>query len=110
MTQIPNPGRGSAKLSAPFGERDSRRSSASWSRAGTRPEELLETDVPGLLPCRASTPSGHGIANVMLSGLLAAGAATETDLLPGVLADDVSGDGDPLPPLRDDWDARTESH
>jgi all-trans-retinol 13,14-reductase len=69
-----------------------------------------ETEVPGLFLCGASTPSGHGIANVMLSGLLAASAATGTDLLPLVLRGEVLGDASRLPRLRDDWDAWRESH
>jgi len=68
------------------------------------------TDVPGLYLCGASTPSGHGIANVMLSGARAAEAALETDLLRRVLAGEVVGDPSRLPPLRDDWDAWRESH
>jgi phytoene dehydrogenase-like protein len=69
-----------------------------------------ETDVPGLYLCGASTPSGHGIANVMLSGVRAAEAALETELLAPVLRGDVLGDPARLPPLRDDWDAWRESH
>jgi all-trans-retinol 13,14-reductase len=69
-----------------------------------------ETEVPGLFLCGASTPSGHGIANVMLSGLLAASAASEAELLPLVLRGEVLGDAGRLPRLRDDWDAWRESH
>lgn len=69
-----------------------------------------ETEVPGLFLCGASTPSGHGVANVMVSGLLAASAATETDLLSLVLRGEVLGDAGRLPRLRDDWDAWRESH
>jgi phytoene dehydrogenase-like protein len=69
-----------------------------------------ETDVPGLFLCGASTPSGHGIANVMVSGVRAAEAALETELLPRVLAGEILGDPARLPPLRDDWDAWRESH
>lgn len=69
-----------------------------------------ETEVPGLFLCGASTPSGHGVANVMWSGLLAACAALETDLLSRVLGGEVLGDVGRLPPLRDDWDAWRESH
>ena len=68
------------------------------------------TDVPGLFLCGASTPSGHGISNVMVSGLIAAGAATENDLLTMVLKGERLGDSSLLPPLRDDWDAWRESH
>jgi phytoene dehydrogenase-like protein len=69
-----------------------------------------ETDVPGLFLCGASTPSGHGISNVMVSGVRAAEAALETELLPRVLAGEVLGDPARIPPLRDDWDAWEESH
>ena len=69
-----------------------------------------ETDIPGLFLCGASTPSGHGISNVMLSGVRAAGAATETDLLALVLKGERLGDPSLLPPLREDWDAWRESH
>ncbi len=69
-----------------------------------------ETDVPGLYLCGASTPSGHGIANVMMSGLRAAEAALESELLPRILRGDVLGDAGALPPLRDGWDAWRESH
>jgi len=69
-----------------------------------------ETDVPGLFLCGASTPSGHGIANVMVSGVRAAEAALETELLPRVLAGEELADPGRLPPLRDGWDAWRESH
>lgn len=69
-----------------------------------------ETDVAGLYLCGASTPSGHGIANVMVSGVRAAEAALEAELLPRVLAGELFGDPARLPPLRDDWDAWRESH
>ena len=69
-----------------------------------------ETDVPGLFLCGASTPAGHGIANVMFSGLRAAEAATGAKLRANVLAGEVIGDRALLPPLRDDWDAWRESH
>jgi len=69
-----------------------------------------ETEVPGLYLCGASTPSGHGIANVMRSGVVAAGAVLETDLLGAVLRGDAFGDPARLPPLRDGWDAWRESH
>jgi len=69
-----------------------------------------ETEVPGLFLCGASTPSGHGIANVMVSGVRAAEAALETELLPRVLAGELLGDPARIPPLRDDWDAWEESH
>jgi phytoene dehydrogenase-like protein len=64
-----------------------------------------ETELPGLYLCGASTPSGHGISNVMWSGLLAAAAATESDLPELVLKGEVLGDASRLPPLREAWDA-----
>ena len=60
--------------------------------------------------CGASTPSGHGIANVMRSGVVAAGAALETDLMGMIFAGDVLGDPDRLPPFEEDWDPWRESH
>jgi all-trans-retinol 13,14-reductase len=68
------------------------------------------TDVEGLFLCGASTPAGHGIANVMFSGLRAAEAATGSDVRAAVLRGDVLGDRSLLPPLREDWDAWRESH
>lgn len=68
------------------------------------------TEVEGLFLCGASTPAGHGIANVLFSGVRAAEAATGSDVLAAVLRGDVLGDRSLLPPLRDDWDAWRESH
>jgi len=68
------------------------------------------TDVPGLFLCGASTPAGHGIANVMFSGLRAAEAASGQEIRRKVLAGEVIGDRSLLPALRDDWDAWRESH
>ncbi len=68
------------------------------------------TDVEGLFLCGASTPAGHGIANVMFSGLRAAEAATGADLRRAVLAGEVLGDRGLLPALTDAWDAWRESH
>ncbi len=69
-----------------------------------------ETEIRGLYLCGASTPSGHGIANVMRSGVVAAGAAVAEDLLRRVRAGEVLGDPNRLPPLLDDWDPWRESH
>lgn len=63
-----------------------------------------ETDVAGLYLCGASTPSGHGIGSVLRSGVVAAGAVLETDLLRQVLAGEVFGDHRRLPPLTADFD------
>jgi phytoene dehydrogenase-like protein len=68
------------------------------------------TDVKGLFLCGASTPSGHGISNVMWSGVRAASEVLETDVGRRVLAGDRFGDSSVLPPLLDDWDAWRESH
>jgi phytoene dehydrogenase-like protein len=68
------------------------------------------TDVEGLFLCGASTPAGHGIANVMFSGLRAAEAATGAELRGAVLAGEVLGDRALLPALTDAWDAWRESH
>ncbi len=69
-----------------------------------------ETELPGLYLCGASTPSGHGIAGVMRSGVIAAGAVLGEDLLRRVLAGEVLGDPTRLPPLRGDWDPWRVSH
>jgi len=68
-----------------------------------------ETEVRGLYLCGASTPSGHGIANVMRSGVLAAGAVLETDLIAAIRAGERIGDPARLPPLREDFDPWLES-
>jgi phytoene dehydrogenase-like protein len=68
------------------------------------------TEIPGLYLCGASTSSGHGIANVLRSGVVAAGSVLETDLLALVRSGEVFGDRELLPELRDDWDAWRESH
>jgi phytoene dehydrogenase-like protein len=68
-----------------------------------------ETDVAGLYLCGASTPSGHGIANVMRSGVVAAGAVLETDLVAAIRAGERLGDPARLPPLRPDFDPWQES-
>lgn len=67
-----------------------------------------ESEIPGLYLCGASTPSGHGIASVLRSGVLAAGAVLDTNLLRMVNAGEVLGDRDRLPPIREDWDALRE--
>jgi phytoene dehydrogenase-like protein len=64
-----------------------------------------ETYVPGLYLCGASTPSGHGIANVMRSGVAAAGAALDRPLLAEIRAGEIVGDARRLPPTTDEWDA-----
>jgi phytoene dehydrogenase-like protein len=68
------------------------------------------TEIPGLYLCGASTSSGHGIANVLRSGVVAAGAVLETDLLGLVRRGEVFGDRDLLPELSADWDAWRVSH
>ena len=69
-----------------------------------------ETEVKGLFLCGASTPAGHGIANVMFSGLCAAEAATGARLREAVLSGEVLGDRALLPPLFEDRDGWRESH
>jgi phytoene dehydrogenase-like protein len=69
-----------------------------------------ETEVTGLFLCGASTQAGHGVANVMFSGLRAAEAATGAGLREAVLAGHVVGDHTRLPPLRSEWDAWQGSH
>jgi phytoene dehydrogenase-like protein len=69
-----------------------------------------ETDLPGLFLCGASSPSGHGVAGVLRSGVIAAGAVLGDDLLRRALAGEVLGDPTRLPPYRPDWDPWRESH
>jgi phytoene dehydrogenase-like protein len=68
-----------------------------------------ETAVAGLYLCGASTASGHGIANVLRSGVVAAGAILELDLLRRIRSGVQIGDRTRLPPLRPDWDPVAES-
>jgi phytoene dehydrogenase-like protein len=68
------------------------------------------TEVPGLFLCGASTPSGPGVSGVLRSGVVAASAVLETDLIGAIREGEVFGDLDRLPALRDDWDAWRESH
>ncbi|MDJ0864752.1 MAG: NAD(P)/FAD-dependent oxidoreductase [Myxococcota bacterium] len=68
------------------------------------------TELAGLFLCGASTPSGHGISNVMWSGVRAASEVLESDVGSRLLAGERIGDSDRLPPLRADWDAWRESH
>jgi phytoene dehydrogenase-like protein len=68
------------------------------------------SEIPGLYFCGASTQSGAGIASVLRSGVVAAGAVLETDLLPLILGGEVMGDRNRLPELREDWDPWRESH
>jgi all-trans-retinol 13,14-reductase len=68
------------------------------------------TDIEGLYLCGASTPSGHGIGGAMRSGVAAAGAVLDVDLMKLIRAGEVLGDRALLPALRADWDAWRESH
>ena len=68
------------------------------------------TEIPELYLCGASTPSGPGIAGVMRGGVTTAGAVLETDLLGPILAGEVFGDREALPPMEGEWDAWRESH
>lgn len=62
------------------------------------------TEVGGLYLAGASTPSGHGIANVLRSGVVAAGAVLETDLMALLRAGERVGVPSRLPPLVAAWD------
>jgi all-trans-retinol 13,14-reductase len=68
------------------------------------------TEIPGLFLAGASTPSGHGIANVLRSGVMAASAVLGRDLLRAVGAGEVLADRDRLPAPADDWDAWRACH
>ena len=68
------------------------------------------TEVPGLFLCGASTPSGHGIANVLRGGVMAAGAVVERDLLRAVREGRVLGAPERLPEPQSDWDPWRTSH
>jgi phytoene dehydrogenase-like protein len=63
-----------------------------------------ETAVKGLYLCGASTASGHGIANVLRSGVVAAGEILDLDLLRRIRSGARIGDSSRLPPLHPDWD------
>jgi phytoene dehydrogenase-like protein len=68
------------------------------------------TEIPGLYLCGASTPWGHGIGSVLRGGVAAASAVIGRDLMEAVVAGEVLGDRDRLPPLREGWDAWRASH
>lgn len=68
------------------------------------------TEVPGLFLCGASTPWGHGIGSVLRGGVGTASAVLERDLMQAIVAGEVLGDRDRLPPLREGWDAWRASH
>jgi phytoene dehydrogenase-like protein len=69
-----------------------------------------QTQVEGLFLAGASTPSGHGIASVMRSGVQAAAAVLERNLMRAAARGEVLGDPDALPPLRPDFDPWRVSH
>jgi phytoene dehydrogenase-like protein len=69
-----------------------------------------ETDVPGLFLTGASTPSGHGIASVMRSGVVAAGAVLRRNLMKSVITGEVLGDPGALPDLQSGWDSWRACH
>ncbi len=69
-----------------------------------------DCEIPGLYFCGASTQSGHGIGGVLRSGVIAAGAVLETDLLRAVNTGEVFGDRSLLPELTEGWDSWRESH
>ncbi|MBI4515066.1 MAG: NAD(P)/FAD-dependent oxidoreductase [Deltaproteobacteria bacterium] len=69
-----------------------------------------ETEIAGLYLAGASTPSGHGIGQVLRGGVLTAASILQTNLMRRVAAGEVLGDPDRLPELRGDWDPWRESH
>jgi phytoene dehydrogenase-like protein len=69
-----------------------------------------ETEIPGLYLTGASTPTGHGIASVMRSGVLTASAVLDRSLMREVLDGAVIGDPDALPPLEENFDAWRACH
>jgi phytoene dehydrogenase-like protein len=68
------------------------------------------TEIPGLYLCGASTPWGHGIGSVLRGGVAAASAVLGRDLMEAVVAGELLGDRDRLPPVREGWDAWRASH
>ena len=62
------------------------------------------TEVEGLYLAGASTPSGHGIASVIHSGLAAAGRVLGRDLLSAIANGQVLGDPSLLPESGESWD------
>jgi phytoene dehydrogenase-like protein len=68
------------------------------------------TEIPGLYLCGASTPWGHGIGSVLRGGVAAASAVLGRDLMEAIVAGEVLGDRDRLPPVREGWDAWRASH
>jgi len=68
------------------------------------------TEIPGLYLAGASTPSGPGIGSVLRSGVAAAAAVLETNLMRRIVTGEVLGDRDRLPRLRANWDPWRESH
>jgi len=62
------------------------------------------TDVGGLYLAGASTPSGHGIGGVLRSGVIAASAVLEADLMGILRSGERIGDPGRLPPLVANWD------
>lgn len=69
-----------------------------------------ETEIPGLYLTGASTPTGHGIASVMRSGVLTASAVLDRRLVEEVLGGAVIGDPDALPSLEESFDAWRTCH
>jgi hypothetical protein len=69
-----------------------------------------QTDVAGLYLCGASTPWGHGIGSVLRGGVAAASAVLGRDLMEAVIAGEVLGDPQRLPPVHAGWDPWRASH
>ena len=67
-------------------------------------------EVEGLTLCGARTLSGPGGSSEMRSGIVAAAAVLDRDLLGSVLSGGVLGDRSLLPVLSHEWDPWRESH
>jgi phytoene dehydrogenase-like protein len=63
-----------------------------------------DTEIPGLYLAGASTPSGHGIGQVLRSGVMAASAVLKSNVMKMILSGEILGDAGCLPELRADWD------
>ncbi len=68
------------------------------------------TEIPGLYLCGASTPWGHGIGSVLRGGVAAPARCSGAISCTAIVAGEVLGDRDRLPPVRADWDAWRASH
>jgi phytoene dehydrogenase-like protein len=62
------------------------------------------TEIDGLYLAGASTQSGHGVAGVMISGVVTAGAVLDTNLMKRIREGEVFGRPELLPETGPDWD------